>query len=357
MGSIMEIDLKTWEERISAKSLHLNSARKMRRLFLEFLDSWNLPNFHQHMLLNKILFLSTKLPNPDRSKLRHVFTRLYSFSPLKQQPLHLEIYIFTAKKDLELLDLSIHGAIQSCLNRIASLTVVAPSGIELDVDKVFQKCDKRLNIKFLSDEQLLARFELEDLEFVRTNIKMEILKVLATLHSKSEAVLLIDGDTVILRKLNWITSQKQVVLVAQEYTPEHVSFDKKYLNLKRLSGLGFVTHHQVVRRSHILELISEKNGLLNFVNCFQSAASDFYSLSGFDFPSEWQLFGDFLLSRYPDKAVLTPFKNLGLSRGRISDFLENSDRVASVEITRLIKAVPHAASLSFHAYKDQLSDV
>jgi hypothetical protein len=357
MGSIMVIDFKTWEEKISTKSLHLNSTKKMRRLLLEFLDNLNLPNFHQHVLLSRVLFFLTKLPNPERSKLRHILTRLYSLSPLEQQPLHLEIYIFTAEKDLELLELSIHGAIQSCLNRIESITVVAPSIIESNVDEIVQKFDKELNLNFLSDEQLLARFGLEDFEFVRTNIQMEILKVLATLHSKSEAVLLIDGDTVILRKMNWITSQKQVVLVAQEYTPEYVSFDKKYLNLKKLSGLGFVTHHQVIRKSHVLELILEKNGLINFVNSFQSAASDFYSLSGFDFPSEWQLFGDFLLSRHPDKAVLAPFKNLGLSRRRISDFLENSERDASVEITRLTKAVPNTASLSFHAYKDQLPDV
>jgi hypothetical protein len=343
--------MKTWEEKIAESDLSFSIAKKNRRIILEFLDSLNIPNFYQHVLLNKILFFLSKLPNSGKSKIRYVLTRLYSSPTLKQPPLAMEIFIFTAKKDLELLELSIFGAIQSSINRIDLLTVVAPSELECEIHKVFQKLGQDLNLKFLSDEELLTKYELVNFKFVRPNIKMEVIKVLAALHSNSEAVLLIDGDTVILKERNWITSEKQLVLVAQEYTPEHINFDKKFLNSRNLSGLGFVTHHQVIRRSHLMELISESKGLLDFVNFFNCAASDFYLRSGSDFPSEWQLFGDYLLNRHPEKAVLTSFKNLGVSRKRIRNFLESSEGVASTEVSRLKKAVPHAASLSFHSYK------
>ena len=344
--------MRTWEENIAGKDLHFDLAKKKRRIFLEFLDSLNLPNIQQHIFLNRILFFLSKLPNSGESKMRHVLTRLYPSQRLKHPPINLEVFIFTAKKDFELLELSILGAIQSSINRIDLLTVVAPSPLEFDIDKVFQKLALDLNLKFLSDEALLGRFQLDNFKFVRPNIKMEIIKVLATLNSNSDAVLLIDGDTILLKQRNWITSEKQLVLVAQEYTPAHVNFDKKCLNLESLSGIGFVTHHQVIRRSHLVELISETNGLLNFVNYFDSAASDFYLRSGSSFPSEWQLFGDYLLNRHTDKVVLTSFKNLGVSRKRISNFLESSENVPSIEISRLKKAVPHLASVSFHGYKD-----
>lgn len=284
--------------------------------------------------------------------MRHVLTRLYPSPKLKHAPLDIEIFVFTAKKDLELLELSVFSAIQSSLNRINLLTVVAPSILEFEIHNVFKKLGQNLNLKFLSDEELLKRFELDNFKFVRPNIKMEIIKVLAVLHSRTEAVLLIDGDTIILKERNWITSEKQIVLVAQEYTPQHINFDKKYLNSGNLSGLGFVTHHQVIRRSHLVELISDSMGLLDFVNHFNSAASEFYLRSGSDFPSEWQLFGDYLLNRHSDKVVFASFKNLGVSRKRISNFLGNSESSAPTEYSRLKKAVPHLASLSFHGYKD-----
>jgi hypothetical protein len=344
--------MKTWEEKIAERSLSFSIAKKNRRIILEFLDTLNLPNFYQYVFLNRILFFLSKLPNAGTSKMRHVLTRLYPSPTLKHPPLEMEIFIFTAQKDLELLELSIFGAIQSSVNRIDLLTVVAPSALECEIHKVFQKLGQNLNLKFLSDEELLARYELDNFKFVRPNIKMEIIKVLAVLHSSSEAVLLIDGDTIILRERNWITSEKQLVLVAQEYTPEHINFDKKCLNSGNLSGLGFVTHHQVIRRSHLVKLISESKGLPDFVNLFNSAASEFYLRSGSDFPSEWQLFGDYLLSRHSDEAVLASFKNLGVSRKRISNFLGNSEGLASTEFSRLKKTVPHLASLSFHSYKD-----
>jgi hypothetical protein len=344
--------MKIWEEKIAEQNLSFSIAKKSRRIILEFLDTLNLPNFCQHVFLNRILFLLSILPNSEKSKMRHVVTRLYPSSMLKQAPLDVEIFVFTAKKDLELLELSIFGAIQSCVNRVHLLTVVAPLTLESEVQKVFQKLGPVLKMKFLSDEELLAQYELDDFEFVRPNIKMEVIKILAALYSSIDAVLLIDGDTILLKRRNWITSDKQVVMVAQEYTPEHVNFDKKCLNSSKLSGLGFVTHHQVIRRSHLVGLISESGELIDFVNVFNSAASDFYLRSGTDFPSEWQLFGDYLLNRHLNKVALTSFKNLGVSRKRIATFLENPEGVASREFSRLRIAVPDIASLSFHGYKD-----
>jgi len=345
-------NMKTWEESISGSNFSLNLTQKSRRILLEFLDGLRLPDIDQKRFLNGILSFLSKLPNSGNSKWRHLITRLYPSPILDGAALELEIFIFTAEKDLEVLELSIIGSIQSSQNKISTLTVIAPGSLEPEVHKILQRVPEDVSLKFLSDEELLARFALEKFHFIRPNIKMEILKVLATITSECEAVLLIDGDTVLLKARVWITEEKQIALVAQEYTPAHINFDKKYLNLKRLSGLGFVTHHQIIRRAHLDELIAEKGELFNFVSYFNAAASEFYLHSGKEFPSEWQLFGDFLLSRHPKNAVLSSFKNLGMSRRSISYFLKGSFGSASTEIARMKAIAPDLASVSFHGYKD-----
>lgn len=345
--------MRTWEERISDQNVELNLIQKSRRLIVELVDSCNMPNLRQDRFLNSLLYVLSKLPNSGRSKLRHLLTRLYPTPILQDSPIDLEIFIFTAEKDLELLELSAVAAIKSCQNRIISLTVVAPSSVESDVYDVFRKMPRDVDLIYLSDEKLLKRFGLENFIFIRPNIKMEILKVLAVLDCNSQAALLIDGDTILLEDRTWITEEKQIVLVAQEYTPSHINFNRKHMSINQLTGLGFVTHHQVIRRRYLEELVSEKGGLLNFVNCFDRAASEFYLRSGPDFPSEWQLFGDFLLNRYPASAVLSSFKNLGMSRKKVGYFSKNTDRSALAEILRLQKAAPNLASVSFHGYKDK----
>jgi hypothetical protein len=353
MSLLQGNEMKTWEERISGQNFKLNPIQKSRRIIVELLDGFSMPNLGQDVFLNRTLYVLSKLPNSGRSKLRHVLTRLYPSPILQNSPIDLEIFVFTAEKDLELLELSAIAAIKSCQNRVVSLTVVAPSSIEPEIVKLFTNMSISTRLNYLSDEELLKRFKLENFDFIRPNIKMEILKVVAVLNCDSDAVLLVDGDTILLEERNWITEEKQIVLVAQEYTPSHVQFNRKFLNLKHQTGLGFVTHHQVVRRTFIEELVLEGGGLLNFVNCFDSVASDFYLRSGSCFPSEWQLFGDFLLSRYPESAVLSSFRNLGMSRKNVTYFSKTRNLSVLAEILRLQKAAPNLASVSFHGYKDK----
>lgn len=344
--------MKTWEEKISGKDLRPTAAQKGRRLFLECFDNLNLPNIKQDKFLNLVLFLLSKLPHAERSKVRHLVSRLYPTPILEDGAEDLEIFIFTSEKDLKVLELSILGAIESSKNKLNLLTVVAPSSVEEYIQAVFLRIQKGTTLKFVSDESLLAKYSLGSFQFIRPNIKMEILKVLAVLSCNCDAALVIDGDTVLLNERVWINKDKQIVLVAQEYTPAHIEFDKRYLSNYESKGLGFVTHHQVIRRSHLEELISEKNGLIDFVGFFNAAATDFYLLSGREFPSEWQLFGDYLVNRHPNKVALASFRNLGMSRNNVSYFSEDHVGSASAELARLKEVVPTLASLSFHGYKD-----
>lgn len=344
--------MKTWEERITGNSLGLTATQKVRRLILERIDNFNAINIKLDKFINCTLFLLSKLPHPERSKIRHLLTRLYPTPMLNDVPEELEIFIFTSAKDLEVLELSILGALQSSKNRVTSLTVVAPSNLELQIQKVLLGIEKITSLKFLSDEVLLAEYNFDTFKFIRPNIKMEILKVLAVLSSNCQAALVIDGDTILLKERVWVTKNKQIVLVAQEYTPSHIKFNKKLLRNYRSNGLGFVTHHQIIRRSHLEELISEKNDLLDFVRDFNKSATDYYLYSGQEFPSEWQLFGDFLINRHPGSVALSSFKNLGLSRKKVSFFSGNSDRNAGAELARIKQVVPNLASLSFHDYKE-----
>lgn len=344
--------MRTWEERISGIDLGLTAAQKSRRLFLECLDNLNIPNIKQDRFLNHFLFLLSKLPHAERSKIRHLVSRLYPTPMLKDAAQDLEIFIFTSEKDLEILELSILGAMQSSKNKVNLLTVVAPSNIEIHVQNVLLRIQKETTMKFISDEVLLDKYSLGAFQFVRPNIKMEILKVLAVLSCNCEATLVIDGDTVLLNERVWITKDKQLVLVAQEYTPAHIKFDKKFIHNYRLKGLGFVTHHQVIRRSDLEQLISEKNGLIDFVRLFNEAAIDYYLHSGEEFPSEWQLFGDFLINRHQRRVALCSFKNLGISRRKVFFFSKDSEENAAAELARLKQVVPNLASLSFHGYKD-----
>lgn len=344
--------MKTWEEKISASNVKFYAPRKYRRLFLERIDGLKVPDVNQDNFLNLILGLLSKLPNPNRSLIRHIVTRLYPTPNLNDTAEDLEIFIFTSEKDLKVLELSILGAIESSKNKLNLLTVVAPSSVEVYVQAVFLRIQKGTTLKFVSDESLLAKYSLGSFQFIRPNIKMEILKVLAVLSCNCDAALVIDGDTVLLNERVWINKDKQIVLVAQEYTPAHIEFDKRYLSNYESKGLGFVTHHQVIRRSHLEELISEKNGLFDFIGFFNSAATDFYSRSGREFPSEWQLFGDYLVNRHPNKVALASFRNLGMSRNNVSYFSKDHVGSASAELARLKEVVPSLASLSFHGYKD-----
>ena len=181
---------------------------------------------------------------------------------------------------------------------------------------------------------------------------MQLLKILAVVSQKEKQVLVVDGDTIYLKSRTWVSNEEVVFPISQEFLPRHTNFNRRRFGLKSDSGLGFVTHHQVVCKECAEELICRIGGIASMAEKMQSV---FAQINQWDteYPSEWQFLGDFSLETQMHRVVPARFANVGINRKMLMinfDQPLNSTNILS-EIEKLANSAPNLHSISLHSYK------
>lgn len=344
----------TWETLLVRNPSGFSNLKKTRRFILELLDKKSHGRTQANALALKILRLASIFDHAERLWARFILTRLLPFDPLQEAPQQIEIFIFTSLKDLEILPLSIVGASESHIGKITTITVVHPHSIKQEVSEILDSLSN-LAVTCLqnSDEALLDKYSLSSSSFARSNIKMEVVKIIAALESTQENLLLIDGDTVLLQKRNWVTLSNYIVMVAQEYSNNHINYDLRILDHCQKTGLGFVTHHQLIKKRNIIQLSELFGGIFSLAQSFENCAEAFYLHGAREFPSEWQLIGDFQLKQDSHAVHLVNFSNFGISRSKLPFLFEQPTNLNDLRenLDYLRNRAIGLGSISFHQYK------
>ncbi len=345
----------TWESALQGKPQEKWNVQRWRRSILERLDRKSHFRKVESNVGLSALKLISRFGYLQLTWMRFYFTRLFPFDPLEEEPHKIEIYIFTSGKDLEILPLSIFGSSQCHRGIITRITVVHPQIIWDEVSAILGSMSHvDIPLTQISDEQLLSNYSLSNSSFSRGNIKMEIVKIIAAFESKERFSLLIDGDTVLLKPRNWATSDKHILMVAQEYTRAHIEYNQGFFPNYKIQGLGYVTHHQLLKTTNIKNLVLKFGGVNSMATSFEESSSIFYTNNGRQFPSEWQLMGDFQFLIDNQSVNLVNFSNLGVSRKKLSFLFLGPDDPISLEkkLEFLREKAPGLGSISFHQYKD-----
>ncbi len=346
--------MNTWENSIRKEFGTSKSRLNPKRIVLEKFDE--LEFFHtNHASKIAIYFLRRMSLRQGILSfiVRSFLTRLFRFDPLKNlQVTPIEIFFLVAKKDLEILPYSIVSALVTTSNPINLITVVCPTEIVGKVSEKVAKISKSSHAQIVveTDEQVLERSTLKDFKFFSSVSKMEIIKICIPLNSERN-ILVIDSDTLLLRERNWLSNVIQVTPIAQEYLIGHNVFLNQQLKFMRNSGLGFVTHHGLLRGTIVTDLVEKCGGIKKLASAIDNGvAKGWDELNGF--PSEWQLYGEFLIAQEDESLVtVASFVNLGITRS-ILPIIDSPNYTECLSIiNRLRKCCPKLGSLSLHAYK------
>ena len=342
----------SWLRGLTAEDQQVSLSHKIRRFPLEFLDKIEVRNAKViPKLALYLLKLQGSSPKAERSILRLILTRLLPVDPLfneKQSP--IDLYLLTHPKDVEILPTSLAAAQMSVRENLQGVFVIGPDEMRSNVTEIFRTLDSPAS--FISDEEILTKYLGDFWESMPTVPRMEVLKLLCGIHSKSGTALVLDGDTVLLRERTWSSDSRKILILAQEYLIRHLNFNEQILNEKPQSGLGFVAHHQVVIADEVKMLAEKTDGLLGIANKFQDSYVN-YTPQNNIFPSEWQLIGDFRITLSPKETLIAKFSNYGISRDSIKWRLTSADTRELVEkrIAEMRDACPGLFSLSLHRYK------
>lgn len=343
---------ESWLGALAKEGVELSRIRKFRRFPLELLDKLELNDSTLiHKLALAALKMSGNTAKAESSKSRLLLTRFLPVDPLyRESQSPIDLYLLTHTKDVDILPTSLVAAQLSIKKNLQNVYVVGPQEIRATIMEIIE----RLNLKasYISDEDLLNDFLGKSWETMPRVPRMEMLKILCGLHSRTGKCLVVDGDTVLLRQRTWASQSRTILIVAQEYLLRHLNFNEMILGQKQTSGLGFVAHHQVLDTEELLILVQESDGISALASRFDESYKK-YNTDNNVFPSEWQLIGDLRIKSNARNVAFAKFSNYGVSRDAIKWRFATTDTYVEVvkKISELRISCPGLYSLSLHRYK------
>ena len=288
---------------------------------------------------------------------RILAARMLPWDPLKSnEEIPMSIFILATRKDLETLPYSIVSILKNISSTESTITIVSPQDCASDVVALLGKIDQENYVKVKTDESLIAQFGLLREHFPNGHSLMQILKFLCVLSGDLPTSIVLDGDTIFLRRRIWATQNRSVLVVPPEYQQSHVKFVRDRFPIISHSGLGFTTQAQVMRKSWVEEMFMSLGGFDFVLSSFTDSMSQNISNSNSkEFPCEWQVFGDWLMSFKHDAVEIGSYLNISGVRHEYT----TSHSALSLEflnkwVTDLGNRIPSIASLSLHAYKSEL---
>jgi hypothetical protein len=255
---------------------------------------------------------------------------------------NIEVLFVSTAKDFHVLRSAVKFAIKatSQYNLVEFVVLVPDHEAEL-CNSLFVDLDVSVTVikeSFFVSEEI--RENIKDRYGTRTGwVLQQVLKNLYVLSSKAPGVLIVDSDTLLLEKRNWLSaSGKQILLPTWEYHFPYYRFLHSRQISERWPKFTFVSHHMMMQPSILTEAFNAA-GWSSLEDLIETLVAIQKDGEESPFCIEYELYGQYILKKYPHLVVLEKWSNTSFARASGTELqLEQEvldlfgDRFASVSL-------------------------
>ena len=261
----------------------------------------------------------------------------------------IQVLSVATKKDFDTLPFSLKSVISSSKNRIEQITVISPAR---EIPKNFS--DRILfdfgltNLNFVPEEIIISESSRQRLYAMFGSrygwVLQQLLTVKFCLDSDARGVLVVDADTVLLKKLQWLDKfGSQLLMPSLEFHPPYCDFLNRAFGSYKNPRFTFITHHMLIQPDKLRAIFSRlKIGsieeLIDIVEKYAVLSENSAVCL------EFEIYAQFLLKFFPKNAKLVKFSNIGLPN--------RLDIVSQIDI--LLGEVSKGAPINSISYHDYL---
>lgn len=256
----------------------------------------------------------------------------------------IEILFVAAGKDLEMLPWAIPAAIAS-VNTSTSKTQVAVIVPAEETDRCGQILKEFNYVRIINEDTVLppqVSLELKDRFGERFGWALQqFIKIAYVLESQMDGVFIVDADTILLKKRNWLSENgEQILTPSDEYNDSYYDFLASIGIGQLKPKFTFVSHHMLMQPLVLRRAFESVN--LSFPNEILSRILEYEFLSDSSpFSIDYEFYGQFLFNNCPSQVKLQKWANVGLPRS------ENLPLQITMETKRFQEKF---CSISFHSY-------
>jgi hypothetical protein len=262
----------------------------------------------------------------------------------KEEAVQIELLFVVAGTDMKILPYSVSCAEKALSNFIQPIriSVIVPN---LEVDSCRAMFQESKNLEIINEDDLLSedsRSALKKRFGERYGwVLQQLLKIQFVLGARSDGVLIVDADTLLLRQRPWLdTDSVQILTPSDEFNESYYDYLFHFDVCSRNPRYTFVSHHMLLQPKYLKEMISftkwnDVDGII------KSLVSYPFKNMESPFSIDYEAYAQYLSNRHPSAVKLTKWANLAVPRSsnlenQIPGLLEKYDGVYS--------------SISLHAY-------
>jgi len=261
----------------------------------------------------------------------------------------IEILTVVAGKDLNLLPYSLTSAIENTLNPVSKITLIIPA-TDLDFCKqILSTVEIDCEIQIKIEDDILdfdTRVKLKNRFGKRYGwVLQQLLADAYIIRSESSGVLLLNADTILIRKASWLQENRtQKMLVAIEYHEPYYRLLNRLIGSRISVTTTHVTHHMLFQPSYFREIFNSfKIGSVANLADWIISNSDPKEESPLCI--EFELYAQGMLKLHPEKIQLRKFGNISVERS------------GSLRLVDLYREYSKYNSISMHSYLESESNL
>jgi hypothetical protein len=167
-----------------------------------------------------------------------------------------------AGKDIELLNKSIPAAIFYSNNPISQITVITRSDEVLMCRRILDSLKLKQKIYVVSENEYFDEEQIGNLKAKFKNrygwVLQQLLAVNFIIKSESAGVLLLNADTTMLRKIDWLYyNESQHILTSLEYHKPYFLLLNQLIQSRIYPKWTYITHHMLFQPKYLREIFHE----------------------------------------------------------------------------------------------------
>ncbi len=163
----------------------------------------------------------------------------------------IELVVVSTAKDFDILYHSVNFAIKAISDyKSGGVRIIVPTRDIEQCKLLFKSMPEKVTVIDEASIVSRAQFKLLTESFgVRdTWVLQQLLKVQAVVNSNSDAVLILDSDTILLRKRPWFDAfGRQILMPSAEFNPPYYEFLNRMIASPSIPEFTFISHHMIMQ--------------------------------------------------------------------------------------------------------------
>lgn len=268
-----------------------------------------------HLLANQYLPFFSK-----RRSIMQQYLRCRKWQK-KSNSTPLEVVIPCIERDIATLDILVKSIRKFLLHPVKIIYIVGT------ISSCLENFCKENNCQFIDENNVLP-IKLDDVGEYLLNkydrrgwIFQQLLKLGSDSFVNTQHYYVLDSDTVLTTPQSLLKEEKLILNTSDELHKPYQLIYENLLGIKPISPVSFVSHQMVFEKDTLTELkqkIEKHTGKIWYQAIIDSI--DRNEMSSF---SEYELYGNFLVTYHLDKVLLEYFFNVFLDRNSLERFSEN----------------------------------